>query len=90
MSSAWDGLLNNQKVTELPHYAINKSLPADSYFTSGTTAQKCLNILYSLIDPKAYRFIEPSAGSGVFYDMLPENKIGIELKGLLYRVEMSL
>jgi len=81
MSSAWDGLQNNQQITELPHYAVNKSLPADSYFTSADTAKKCLDILYSLIDPKDYRFIEPSAGSGVFYDMLPENKIGIELHG---------
>jgi hypothetical protein len=79
MSSAWDGLLNTKECTELPHYAINKHLPADSYFTSPKTAKKCLDILYSIIDKNAYRFIEPSAGSGVFYDMLPINKIGIEL-----------
>ena len=81
MSSAWDGLRNDRHITELPHYAINKSLPADSYFTSVTTAQKCLDILNSHIDTSNYRFIEPSAGSGVFYDMLPSNKIGIELYG---------
>jgi hypothetical protein len=79
MSSAWDGLSNTKELTELPHYAINKHLPSDSYFTSEKTAIKCLSILYDLVDKDSYRFVEPSAGSGVFYDLLPTNRIGIEL-----------
>ena len=80
MSSAWDGLLNNKEITELPHYAINKSLPADSYFTSTETAKKCVDIVMDKIDTKGFTFLEPSAGSGAFYDLLPEDRrIGIEL-----------
>ena len=80
MSSAWDGLVNNKEKTELPHYAINKSLPADSYFTSPETAQKCVDIVNRAIPTSDYTYIEPSAGEGVFYDLLPEPcRIGIEL-----------
>ena len=81
MSSAWSGLMNNKSVTQLPHYAINKNLPADSYFTSSETAEKCLSILNRVIDTDGHTFIEPSAGEGAFYDLLPEPKIGIELYG---------
>ena len=85
MASAWKGLKNNLDITELPHYAINKKLPADSYFTSSDTAKKCINIFYEVlkkenIDTNQYTFIEPSAGDGGFYDLLiTNNKIGIEL-----------
>ena len=80
MSSAWDGLVNNKSKTELPHYAINKSLPADSYFTSPKTAQKCIDIANRVIPDGDYIYVEPSAGEGVFYDLLPvKNRIGIEL-----------
>ena len=80
MSSAWDGLLNNKDITELPHYAINKQLPADSYFTSTETASKCVDIVMNELDTEGYTFLEPSAGSGAFYDLLPEKcRMGIEL-----------
>ena len=80
MSSAWDGLLNNKDITELPHYAINKQLPADSYFTSSDTASKCVDIVMQNIDTDGYTFLEPSAGEGAFYDLLPEGRrVGIEL-----------
>ena len=80
MSSAWDGLVNNKEKTELPHYAINKSLPADSYFTSVETAQKCLDIVFDIIDTDGYIFIEPSAGAGAYFDLLPKDRrFGIDL-----------
>ncbi len=80
MSSAWDGLLNNKEITELPHYAINKQLPADSYFTSAETASKCVDIVMSELETEGYTFLEPSAGAGAFYDLLPEEcRMGIEL-----------
>ena len=80
MSSAWDGLLNNKNITQLPHYAINKSLPSDSYFTSKETAKKCFDCLNNIVETNGYTFVEPSAGSGVFYDLLPKDKrIGVEL-----------
>jgi hypothetical protein len=80
LSSAWDGLVNNKSKTELPHYAVNKSLPADSYFTSPETAQKCIDIANRVIPDGDYIYVEPSAGEGVFYNLLPEDhRIGIEL-----------
>jgi hypothetical protein len=57
-------------------------LPADSYFTSTETATKCVDIVHKNIDTEGFTFIEPSAGSGAFYDLLPEdNRLGIELHG---------
>ncbi len=84
MSSAWKKLINTKQKTELPHYAINKNLPSDSYFTNKETAIKCIDIVNKYLkennEDNTFTFIEPSCGSGVFYDLLPENKrIGIEL-----------
>ena len=80
MGSAWDNLINSKTITQLPHYAISKSLPADSYFTSRKTAEKCFAFVKDTINVNDYTFIEPSAGEGSFYDLLPEDRrIGIEL-----------
>ena len=57
MSSAWDGLLNNKDITELPHYAINKQLPADSYFTSTETASKCVDIVMNELDTEGLHLL---------------------------------
>ena len=46
LSSKWDGLVNNLNKTEIPEYAINKSLPSDSYFTSDKTAKKMFFYFY--------------------------------------------
>ena len=75
MSSKWDGLVNDLNKTEIPEYAINKSLPSDSYFTSDKTARRCFKIFNNTlskenIDIEDYIFIEPSAGSGVFYNLI--------------------
>lgn len=80
MANAWEKLRNDPTCTQLPHYAINKSLPADSYFTSASLAKKCFDLLNSVVDTSGYTFIEPSAGMGSFYDLLPaDRRIGIEL-----------
>ena len=85
MSSKWDGLVNDLNKTEIPEYAINKSLPSDSYFTSDKTARRCFKIFNNTlskeyIDIEDYIFIEPSAGSGVFYNLMSSDKrIGVEL-----------
>ena len=85
MSSKWNGLVNNLNKTEIPKYAINKSLPSDSYFTSDKTAKRCFkifnnNLLKENIKIEDYIFIEPSAGDGVFYNLMSSNKrIGVEL-----------
>ena len=82
--SAWKNLKNNKDITELPHYAINNFLPADSYFTSKDTATKCYNIFKDIMDIegiklKDYTLIEPGAGDGGFYDLLKGKKIGIDI-----------
>ena len=79
MSSAWTGLKNNRVITELPHYAINKSLPEDSFFTEREVARQCFDILKKVskkhnVNLNEYHFIEPSAGEGCFYDLLPIGK----------------
>ena len=85
MGNAWNGLQNNLNKTDIPHYALNKNLPADSYFTSKETATKCINILKTVCNLKninlsKYTFIEPGAGAGGFFDLLPiQNRIGIDI-----------
>jgi hypothetical protein len=84
--SAWAGLLNNKDKTELPHYAINKSLPEDTFFTNRDVARKCFAsfctaIKNTNINMDNWTFIEPSAGEGCFYDCLPNHykKIGLDI-----------
>lgn len=80
MTNEFWNLIQTQTVTQLPDYAINKSLPADSYFTSKSTADKCFDMFNSTVDTSNYTFIEPSAGGGIFYDLMPaDRRIGIEL-----------
>lgn len=80
MSSAWDGLINDKTKTELPHYAVSKKLPADSYFTSSDTAQRCMSIVKKVFPDEEYSYVEPAAGEGAFYDLFPsDRRIGIEL-----------
>ena len=80
MSSAWDGLINDKTKTELPHYAVSKKLPADSYFTSSDTAKRCMSIVNKVLPDEEYIYVEPAAGEGAFYDLFPSDiKIGIEL-----------
>lgn len=80
MSSAWDGLINDKAKTELPHYAVSKKLPADSYFTSSDTAQRCMSIVKKVLPDEEYSYVEPAAGEGAFYDLFPsDRRIGIEL-----------
>ena len=85
MSSAWSGLVNDLNKTEIPHYALNKKLPADSYFTSKSTAEKCLSIFFQKLKEEEvniddYIFIEPSTGDGCFFDLLPiDKRIGVDI-----------
>ena len=57
----------------------------DQYYTKPETAEWCYDIFLSVakkleVDLKNYYFIEPSAGCGYFYDLLPpRRKIGIDI-----------
>ena len=85
LSSAWAGLVNDLNKTEIPHYALSKKLPADSYFTSKSTAEKCLSIFFQKLKEEKvnidnYIFIEPSTGDGCFFDLLPiDKRIGVDI-----------
>ena len=84
MSSAWDGLLNNRQITELPHYAINEALPEDSFFTDREVATSCYETFINVCDKnnislEGYQFIEPSAGEGCFTDLLPDDTIALDI-----------
>ena len=77
--SAWRGLANTQLMTQLPHYAINQHLPEDTFFTDKAVARYCYNQFREVakahgIDLKKYHFIEPSAGEGCFYHLLPKTR----------------
>ena len=75
----WTKLKNTREFTELPSYAINNVVPEDTFFTDKLVAKECFNTLLNTLSKnkksiKNYTFIEPSAGEGCFYDLLPENK----------------
>ena len=95
MSSAWDGLLNNKRTTELPHYAINQEMPEDSFFTDREIARKCFDTFTRVcqdigIQLQEYTFIEPSAGEGCFYHLLPKDRsIGLDIKPMDPRIQKA-
>lgn len=87
MSSFWDGLQNNKDITEIPFYAVNRSLPEDTFYTNRKIAGECVKYFVDVakktrIDLNKYTLIEPSAGEGCFFDRLPEckSKIGLDIK----------
>lgn len=52
----------------------------DQFYTKPEIARQCFDFLAKNINPCEYNlWIEPSAGEGSFYNILPEPKIGIEL-----------
>ena len=60
--------------------------PDDQFYTNAATARNCWKEFKMVaaglgINLARYRFIEPSAGSGAFYDLLPESRrIGLDLR----------
>ncbi len=59
---------------------------ADQYYTMPDVAKSCINRFYKTLDKynidiSDYTFVEPSAGCGHFYSLLPENnRLGIEIQ----------
>jgi len=58
----------------------------DQFFTDKKIAKKCLNTIKNILQKYNYEFddfifLEPSAGDGSFYDLLPiDNRIGIDIE----------
>lgn len=69
----------------IPTWVNLKTVDLDRFFTRKDVAEKCLNSLISILNLKKekisnYKFIEPSAGDGAFFNLLPKKKrIGIDL-----------
>ena len=71
--------------TRIPSWVNIDSVGLDQFFTRPEVAQICYDSLIKTVrdlgdDPDDFGFIEPSAGLGAFYDLLPKaNRIGIDI-----------
>ncbi|MCK5103104.1 MAG: hypothetical protein KAR17_09820 [Cyclobacteriaceae bacterium] len=78
-NKAWE---NNKHI---PSWVDIESIDLDQFFTRPDVAKKCWKAFCDYIiadggDITKYKFVEPSAGLGSFYDLLPKNKrVGIDL-----------
>lgn len=67
-------------------YVIGDERDKDQFYTRGGAAKACMSRFKRVakelgIDTSQYTFIEPSAGAGVFYDLLPvKRRIGIDIE----------
>lgn len=59
----------------------DKVYKLDQFFTKSSVAQKCIDRVREFYNFSVFsRIIEPSAGTGSFYNLLPkENRVGVEL-----------
>lgn len=77
--------LQPQPAQIIPEGLLGKTDKADRFYTNGKVAAQCLQTFLEVlknngIDPAAQTFIEPSAGTGAFYDLLPKSRrIGIDI-----------
>lgn len=69
----------------IPSWVDKETVDLDQFYTRPEIAQQCFVLLNNImLDDYAnmnfYKFVEPSAGNGSFYDLLPEQKrIGIDI-----------
>ena len=69
----------------IPSWVDLETVDLDRFFTRPAVARKCHDTLIHIMnqdhaDPSRYKFVDPSAGDGVFYDLLPsDRRIGIEI-----------
>jgi len=67
----------------------------DQFFTSRNTSKYCIDKIYKIlqkydVDISKYHFIEPSAGDGSFYDLLPKNRrTGIDIESKNSEIQIS-
>lgn len=75
----------NSETQYVPSWVVNREVSLDTYYTNPKTAKYCFESLKKILSKKnvnttQYTFIEPSAGSGSFYRLLPKNKrVGIDV-----------
>ncbi len=69
----------------IPSWVDRNSVGLDRFYTQPEVAKECSENLYALMcadfaDLDNYHFIDPGAGSGVFYDLMPDGRrIGIDI-----------
>lgn len=69
----------------IPGWVNPETVSLDRFFTRRFVAGQCYRSLLEImardhVDSASYKFIEPAAGDGAFYDLLPEKRrIGIEI-----------
>ncbi len=75
-----------QEDSRIPSWVDVSNVGLDQFFTRADVAKKCWKSFCDYItadgaDISNYKFIEPSAGMGAFYDLLPNNRrIGIDVE----------
>ncbi len=78
-NAGWDG---NPMI---PDWVDPETVGLDRFFTRPGVARKCHEALLQTMaedhaDTHQYKFVDPSAGEGAFYDLLPKDRrVGIEL-----------
>ena len=69
----------------IPSWVKPETVELDRFFTRPAVAQECHRALLHAMasdhaDAARYKFVDPAAGDGVFYDLLPEDRrVGIEI-----------
>lgn len=73
------------KCSLIPHWVNPETVGLDCYYTNPDIAQHCTDSLLQVMrqefaNIEKYWFVEPGAGTGVFYDLMPsERRIGIDI-----------
>ncbi len=79
-----DAISNSLRVTALVRQAkTGAERTADQFYTKPEVAKWCLGILADYLTAQAVTadiYVEPSAGTGSFYDLLPANKLGFDIE----------
>lgn len=69
----------------IPSWVNLKKVGLDEFYTRSKVAEECHeNFINALVkdyaDPGSYKFVDPSAGAGAFYDLLPcDSRIGMDI-----------
>ena len=69
----------------IPNWVNPEKVGLDRFFTRPSVAEQCFQSLLHWMsedgaNEKEYKFVEPGAGTGAFYDLLPsERRIGIDI-----------
>lgn len=51
----------------------------DQFYTTGPIAERCYALMCEHLDPEQFLMVEPSAGTGSFFKLLPQGSVGVDL-----------